>query len=94
MSSIDMCYCVLILSGAVTLIALAIFFLRGSVAVKQAGETVELMQTTIQKFDDIANDVQYKLDVLNIPVESVARFFDPNKPKFSPFGFIMNLFRR
>lgn len=94
MTVMDMCYCILILSGAFALIALAILFLRTGITVKQAGETVEKMQTTIQKVDNIASDVQYKLDLLNAPVEAIARFFDPNKPRFNPFGFIMKLFKK
>ena len=39
-------------------------------------------------------DVTYKLDLLNAPVESIARFFDPNRPKFNPISAIISLFRK
>lgn len=94
MTAIEVCYCVLILSGAFALIALGVFFIRSSVTVKQVGNTVEMAQTTMEKVDQVMDDVTYKLDLLNAPVESIARFFDPNRPKFSLFGAIMKIFKK
>ena len=87
MTAIDVCYCVLILSGAFALVSLGILLLRSSTTVKQVGNTVEMAQSTINKADKIMDDITYKLDLLNAPVETIARFFDPNRPKFNSFGF-------
>lgn len=94
MTAIEVCYCVLILAGAFALVALGIFFMRTSITVKQVGNTVEMAQTTLEKVDRVMDDVAYKMDLLNAPVESIARFFDPNRPKFSLFGAIMKMFRK
>ena len=88
MTAIDVCYCVLILSGAFALVCLGILLLRSSITVKQVGNTVEMAQSTIDKAEKIMDDVTYKLDLLNAPVESIARFFDPNRPKFNPISGI------
>ena len=94
MTAIDVCYCVLILSGAFALVCLGILLLRSSITVKQVGNTVEMAQSTIDKAEKIMVDVTYKLDLLNAPVESIARFFDPNLPKFNPISAIISLFRK
>lgn len=94
MTTMEVCLCILILAGAFTVITLGIFFLRAAVAIKQIGTTVELGQTTITKIDRIADDVSYKLDLLNMPVESITRFFDPKKPKFDFIGTILKIFKK
>ena len=53
MTAIDVCYCVLILSGAFALVSLGILLLRSSTTVKQVGNTVEMAQSTINKADKI-----------------------------------------
>lgn len=94
MTAMDVCYCVLILSGAFALVCLGILLLRSSVTIKQAGNTVEMAQGTIKKAERIMDDVTYKLDLLNAPVETVARFFDPNRPRFNPISAIISLFKK
>lgn len=94
MTAMDVCFCVLILSGAFALVALGILFIRSSVTVKQVGTTVEMAQDTITKADRILDDVSYKLDLLNAPIESIARFFDPNRPKFNPISMILGWFKK
>ena len=91
MTAIDVCYCVLILSGAFALVSLGILLLRSSTTVKQVGNTVEMAQSTINKADKIMDDITYKLDA---PVETIARFFDPNRPKFNPISAIIGLFKK
>lgn len=94
MTMMEICYCVLILAGAFALVCLGILLLRSSTTVKQVGDTVEMAQSTINKAERIMDDVTYKLDLLNTPVETIARFFDPNRPKFSPIGAIIKLFKK
>lgn len=94
MTTIDICYCVLILSGAFAIVCLGILLLRTSTTVKQVGNTVEMAQSTINKAEKIMDDVTYKLDLLNAPVESIARFFDPNRPKFNLISAIISLFKK
>ena len=94
MTAIDVCYCVLILSGAFALVCLGILLIRSSTTVKKFCNTVEMAQSTIDKAEKIMDDVTYKLDLLNAPVESIARFFDPNRPKFNPISAIISLFRK
>ena len=84
----------MILSGAFALVCLGILLLRSSTTVKQVGNTVEMAQSTIDKAEKIMDDVTYKLDLLNAPVESIARFLDPNRPKFNPISAIISLFRK
>ena len=39
MTTMDICYCVLILAGAFCLVALGVLFIRTSTAIKQTGDT-------------------------------------------------------
>lgn len=94
MTAMDVCFCVLILAGAFALVSLGILFIRSSVTVKQVGTTVEMAQETIEKADKIMDDINYKLNLLNAPIESIARFFDPNRPKFNPISAIIGLFKK
>ena len=36
----------------------------------------------------------YKLDLLNAPVETVAKFFDPQRPKFNPLKMMMSFIKK
>lgn len=94
MTSLDVCYCVLILAAAFALVCLGILLLRSATTVKQIGEIVVRAQTTIDKAEKIMDDVSYKLKLLNAPVETIARFFDPNRPKFSFVGTVIDFFRK
>lgn len=94
MTTMDLCLCVLILAGAFCLVGLGVLFVRTSTAVKQAGDTVENAQETLSRLDKVLDDVNYKLDLLNVPVESVAKIFDPNRPKFSLLKAVMNFFKK
>ena len=81
MTTMDICYCVLILAGAFCLVALGVLFIRTSTAIKQTG-------------DKVLDDVNYKLDLLNAPVETVAKFFDPQRPKFNPLKMMMSFIKK
>ena len=90
MTTMDICYCVLILAGAFCLVALGVLFIRTSTAIKQTGDTVE----TLKRVDKVLDDVNYKLDLLNAPVETVAKFFDPQRPKFNPLKMMMSFIKK
>ena len=53
MTTMDICYCVLILAGAFCLVALGVLFIRTSTAIKQTGDTVEMAQDTLKRVDKI-----------------------------------------
>ena len=89
MTTMDICYCVLILAGAFCLVALGVLFIRTSTAIKQTGDTVEM-----KRVDKVLDDVNYKLDLLNAPVETVAKFFDPQRPKFNPLKMMMSFIKK
>ncbi|MGN1182563.1 MAG: hypothetical protein ACI4SR_06095, partial [Faecalibacillus sp.] len=63
-------------------------------ALKQTGDTVEMVQETLKRVDKVLDDVNYKLDLLNAPVETIARFFDPNRPKFNPLKAVMKMMKK
>ena len=89
MTTMDICYCVLILAGAFCLVALGVLFIRTS-----TGDTVEMAQDTLKRVDKVLDDVNYKLDLLNAPVETVAKFFDPQRPKFNPLKMMMSFIKK
>lgn len=94
MTTIEICTSILIVSAAFSLICLGIFLFRCAIASKQIGDTVELSQTTLKKLDKVVDDVTYKMNLLNAPVETVARFFDPTRSKFSIIGTLMKVFNK
>ena len=59
MTTMDICYCVLILAGAFCLVALGVLFIRTSTAIKQTGDTVEMAQDTLKRVDKVLDDVNY-----------------------------------
>ena len=73
MTTMDICYCVLILAGAFCLVALGVLFIRTSTAIKQTGDTVEMAQDTLKR---------------------VAKFFDPQRPKFNPLKMMMSFIKK
>ncbi|MDD8048925.1 MAG: DUF948 domain-containing protein [Thomasclavelia sp.] len=93
MEAMDICFCVLILSGAFCLVSLGVLLLRTSTTVKLTGKLVDRLQVTIDKVDKIIDDVNYKMDLLNAPVETISRFFDPSRPKFNPLGTILGILK-
>lgn len=91
MGAMEIAYSILILAGSFALVTLGILFLKVATAIKQVGDTIEGTQNTIERADRLMDDVNYKLDLLNTPVESVSRFFDPDRPRFNPVKLISNL---
>ena len=83
----NFCECIL-------LVALRCCFIRTSTAIKQTGDTVEMAQDTLKRVDKVLDDVNYKLDLLNAPVETVAKFFDPQRPKFNPLKMMMSFIKK
>ena len=53
-----------------------------------------MAQNTINKAEKIMDDISYKLRLLNAPVEPIARFFDPKRPRFSLLGTIISFFKK
>lgn len=94
MTAMDVCFCVLILAGAFALMSLGVLLLRTSTTIKIAGIIMDRAQITISKVDKILDDVTYKMDLLNAPVETIAKFFDPNRPKFNPIKTILSFFKK
>lgn len=94
MTAIEICTCILIVSSAFTLVCLGIMLLRSIYAFRELGKTLEVSQSTFKKIDKVLDDVTYKMNLLNAPVESVARFFDPTRPKFSIVSTLMKLFNK
>lgn len=94
MTAMDVCFCVLILAGAFALMSLGVLLLRTSTTIKIAGIIMDRVQITIGKVDKILDDITYKMDLLNAPVETVARFFDPDRPKFNPIKTILGFFKK
>ncbi len=94
MSAIEICFCILILSSAFTLVTLGILFLKTATSVKQIGETAQMMQTTVTKVDKIADDITYKLDLINAPFETISGLFNPNRPKFNVFSIIKSFIKK
>ena len=87
MDAMQMCYCVLILAGAFALVGLGVLFIRTAGALKQTGDTVEMAQETLKRVDKVLDDVNYKLDLLNAPVETVAKFLKEHPTE----GIVMRL---
>ena len=75
MTALDICYCVLILSGAFALVCLGILLLRSSITVKQIGNTVEMAQNTINKAEKIMDDITYKLRSIECSSRINCTFF-------------------
>lgn len=97
MSAIDICYCVLILSGAFALVSLGLLLIRSSSAVKEATFLMQMLETTITKVNHILDDVNNKLEMLNAPVDLVSGIFSRGSMKaglLSGVGFLSSMFRR
>lgn len=94
MTAIEISTCVLIISGAFTLLCFGVFLISFAASFKKIGTTVEMSQSTIKKVDKVIDDVNYKMNLLNAPVESVARFFDPSRPKFSIVSILMKALKK
>ena len=64
MTTMDICYCVLILAGAFCLVALGVLFIRTSTAIKQTGDTVEMAQDTLKRVDKVLDDVKLQIRLI------------------------------
>jgi len=97
MRAIDICYCVLILSGAFALISLGLLLIRSSLAVKEATILMQMLETTITKVNHILDDVNNKLEMLNAPVDLITGIFSRGRMKaglLSGVGIISSMFKR
>lgn len=83
MSVMDVCFSVLILSGAFAIVALGLVFLRSSALIQSINNIVATLPDTIGRVDQILDDVNYKLDLLNAPLETINRLFNRSAVKNS-----------
>lgn len=79
------CYCILLLSGSFSLLSLGILILRASSTVNELTRLMMMLEPTINKVNDILDDVNVKLEMLNSPVELVSGIFSKNGMKNSLF---------
>ena len=94
---LEICYCVLILSGAFALISLGLLLIQSSTAVKEATTLMTMLEPTIEKVNHILDDVDNKLDMLNAPVELVSGIFSKGGLRngfMSGLGFVSSVFRK
>ncbi len=94
---LEICYCVLILSGAFALISLGLLLIQSSSAVKEATTLMTMVEPTIEKVNHILDDVDNKLNMLNAPVELVSGIFSKGGLKtsfMSGLGFVSSVFKK
>lgn len=91
MSSIEICWCILILSGSFTLFALGCLFLKIVSTLRVVDTTMTKLNETVDETNKTLNNVNYKLTLLDTPVQFVSNIFDPNKKRGGLFGWITSL---
>lgn len=97
MDATQVCYCILILSGAFALVSLGLLLIQSSSAVKEATVLMQMLETTITKVNHILDDIDNKMDMLNAPVELMSGIFSRGGLKtglLSGLGFITSLFKK
>lgn len=97
MDATEICYCILILSGAFALISLGLLLIQSSSTMKEVTVLMKMLETTITKANHILDDIDNKLDMLNAPVELVTGLFSRGALKtglFSGLEFVSSLFKR
>lgn len=97
MEAIQVCYCILILSGAFALLSLGLLLIQSSSAVKEVTVLMKMLETTITKVNLILDDVDKKMDMLNAPVELVTGLFSRGGLKSSLLagvGFMSSFLRK
>lgn len=72
LSTTQICLCILIISGALACLALAILLFSLLKTVKQLNKVISSADTTVQDVNSIVEDVQTKLKKLEEPVEASA----------------------
>lgn len=97
MDATQVCYCILILSGAFALISLGLLFLQTSSTVKEATTLLQMMETTITKVNHLLDDINNKVDMLNAPVELMSGILSKGGLKSGllfGLGFMSSLFKK
>ena len=97
MSTIEICYAILIIAGAFALLSLGLFFIQSSTAIKEATFLMKMLETTITKCNTLLDDVDNKMDMLNAPVELFTGLFSRNAMRagiLSGAGLISSIFGR
>lgn len=94
MSAVEICLCILIIAGAFLLLSLGYLAIESAKTMKEVNKTTQLTQVTLKKADRVVEDITYKLELINAPFESVARLFDPRRPKFSFTSMFSKIFKK
>ena len=96
-NAVQVCYCILILSGAFALISLGLLLIQSSYTVKEATLLMKMLETTITKVNNILDDLDKKMDMLNAPVELNSGIFSKGGLRtgfLSSLGFISSFFNK
>lgn len=97
MEATQVCYCILILSGAFALVCLGLLLIQSSSAVKEVTVLMQMLETTITKVNHILDDIDNKMEMLNAPVELVSGIFSKGGLRtslLSGIGFVSSLFKK
>jgi uncharacterized protein YoxC len=97
MDAIQICYCILILSGAFALVSLGLLLIQTASTVKEVSALLTMLETTISKVNHILDDIDNKLQLLNAPVELITGIFSKTGLKsgvMSGVGFASSLLKR
>ena len=95
MSTLDVCVAILVVAGAFALVSLGILLLKAAKTLQDVSIIAHNLDITVTKVNKTVDDINYKLDLLNAPVELVKRTFTKKRNFGSNLlGFVMNLFRK
>lgn len=98
MTVMDMCFCILILAGAFTLVSLGFMFVYLARTAKEVSEVTQILQETVEKSNVLVDDINNKMELLNAPVEFLSGIFDrinnSNGIMKSLFGMVFNKIKK
>ena len=94
MTAVDVCLCILLVAAAFALVSLGVTFIRSMTTLEELNQSLTELRTTMNKANEMIENVNYKLELLDAPFERVSNIFQDDSRRPSLLGrTFLNAFR-
>ena len=91
MDILTICLCILVLAGVFALVSLGVFLIHALTTLKEVSHLAQHLETTVSKVNVTVDDINYKMDKLNEPINVVSGIFNKKRSSTGILGTVLGL---
>ena len=91
MDILTICLCILVLAGVFALVSLGVFLIHALKTLKDVSHLAQHLEKTVSKVNVTEDDINYKMDKLNEPINVVSGIFNKKRSSAGILGTVLGL---